>query len=79
MKIELFRKEYRFLSNFYLCKIVFEDKEYESSEHLYQSMKATNEKDHEYIREATNPFEANEKKINEELMNFAKYFRNLWN
>jgi len=37
--IEQFIGEYRFLSNFYPCKILYEGIEYPSSEHAYQASK----------------------------------------
>ena len=49
-EIRSFRGEYGFLSNFHKCDIIYNDKLYPSSEHLYLSQKATNNKDHEFIR-----------------------------
>ena len=49
-EINSFRGEYSWLSNFHKCDCWWEDKLYPSSEHLYQAFKATNEKDHEFLR-----------------------------
>ena len=38
-KIQEFQGEYRFLSNFWPCKVVFEDNEYSSVECAYQAAK----------------------------------------
>ena len=54
-EINSFRGEYSWLSNFHKCDCWYDSKLYPSSEHLYQALKATNEKDHEYIR--THPFD----------------------
>ena len=40
--IDKFDKEYRFLSNFYLCKIEIDGIVYPSTEHAYQAAKTTN-------------------------------------
>jgi hypothetical protein len=45
-----FEGERRFLSNFYESKIVIDGKEYRTVEHYFQAMKATNEEDHELVR-----------------------------
>ncbi len=42
MKIDSFSGEYRFLSNFWPCIIVYEDITYPSTEHYYVAMKTTN-------------------------------------
>jgi hypothetical protein len=47
--------EYRFLSNFYPSPIEVNGKKYETVEHYYQAMKATNEEDHEYVRSSPSP------------------------
>ena len=39
-KIEGFKDEYRFLSNFYPIRIIYEGIEYPSVEHAYQAMKS---------------------------------------
>lgn len=49
-----FRDSYRFLSNFYPCRIEVKGKVWPSSEHLYQAMKSTDGKVQEVIR--TFPF-----------------------
>jgi len=41
MLIQDFKDEFRFLSNFYPCKVVVDDIEYPSSEHAYQAQKTT--------------------------------------
>ena len=41
MDIKGFQGEYRFLSNFYPCKVVFEGFTYKSSEAVYQAQKFT--------------------------------------
>ena len=43
--INQFKDKYFFLSNFYPCNIIYKDKIYPSSEHLYQALKTKN-KDH---------------------------------
>jgi ribA/ribD-fused uncharacterized protein len=53
--INNFRGENRWLSNFEKVNILYMDKVYPSSEHLYQACKATNEKDHEFVRNQTEP------------------------
>ena len=54
-EINSFRGEYSWLSNFHKCECWWEDKLYPSSEHLYQAFKATNDTDHEFLR--NHPFE----------------------
>jgi hypothetical protein len=51
-EISNFRGDYWFLSNFFPCKLAFGGKIYESAEHLYQASKATNDADHEFVRNA---------------------------
>jgi len=41
-KIDSFRKDYRFLSNFWPCKIIFSGVQFPSVEHAYQAAKTTN-------------------------------------
>ncbi len=76
-----FRGEMSWASNMHEASITFDDKkhnlreifpqfkfdglEYPSSEHLYQSLKATNEEDKENIRMASNPHNA--KKVAREV------------
>ena len=47
--------DYAFLSNFYEAPIIYEDKRYPTSEHLFQARKATNNKDHYFVRTAPTP------------------------
>lgn len=49
---------YGFLSNFYPAKILYIDREWRTSEHLYQALKSINLRDQEYVREAKTPGEA---------------------
>lgn len=44
MKITEFQGYYRFLSNFYLCDVFWEDILYPSSEHAYQASKSIKQK-----------------------------------
>lgn len=46
------------LLNFSNHSIRLGDKTYPTSEHFFQAMKATNSKDHEYVRKANTPKEA---------------------
>jgi ribA/ribD-fused uncharacterized protein len=55
MKIDKFKGEYDFLSNFYKTHIIYFGKKYPTSEHLFQAMKATNREDHEKKRTVLNP------------------------
>jgi len=64
-KISGFFGKYRFLSNFFQSKIKFNGKTYKTAEHLYQSLKATNEIDAEKIRKSPSPSEA--KKISRSI------------
>jgi len=56
--IEGFFKEYRYLSNFHVKEFIYKGKTYQSSEHAYQAYKATNEEDHEWIRNSSTPKES---------------------
>jgi len=56
--ITSFRKEHEFLSNFFLSKMIIDGKEYLTVEHWYQANKASNERDHEFIRLQKTPSEA---------------------
>lgn len=58
MKIDNFRGEFFFLSNFYPITLKIEGKKYRSSEHYYQACKALVEKDHESIRNTLTPAES---------------------
>lgn len=53
--INMFDGRYRFLSNFFEKEFTWRGKTYASSEHAYQAAKATNEGDHELIRNLTSP------------------------
>ena len=48
--IDKFDGEYRFLSNFYVCQVTYNDITYNSSEHAYQAAKATNKEDFELFK-----------------------------
>lgn len=52
-KIDSFSGKYRFLSNFWPCKVVWEGVEYPSTEHAYQAAKLVNKEDRELVRNAT--------------------------
>jgi len=41
--IKEFKDKYRFLSNFFVCDIIYMDAIYRSSEHLYQALKTTDQ------------------------------------
>jgi len=47
-----------FLSNFYESPMIIDGKEYQTVEHYFQAMKATNEEDHELVRNASSPDKA---------------------
>lgn len=47
-----------FLSNFSPHKVIYNGKEYKTSEHLYQALKSTNELDHEKVRLSATPKES---------------------
>jgi ribA/ribD-fused uncharacterized protein len=51
-KVESFTGRYRFLSNFYPCKIMMDDKGFPSIEHAYQARKTDSPEDRERIRTA---------------------------
>ena len=53
-----FTGEYRWLSNFWPCKVEFEGKEYSSSEHAYQASKTVIESEREMIRSLSTPGKA---------------------
>ena len=48
--ITSFNKNYSFLNNFYTSYIKINNRSYRSVEHAFQAHKATNKKDHEWIR-----------------------------
>lgn len=47
--IEKFSGKYRFLSNFYMIQVVYEDIEYPSSEHAFQAAKSLSETERRFI------------------------------
>lgn len=53
--IDSFTGEYRFLSNFYPCKVVFDSITYDSVEHAYQAPKTLDLARRELIRDASTP------------------------
>ncbi len=53
--ISNFRGSYAFLSNFYLAKVIYNGHTYRTSEHAFAAAKATNEKDRQYVANATTP------------------------
>lgn len=57
-KIDDFRGDYFFLSNFCPSPFVFPDIKYETVEHAFQALKATNQKDHDLVKNSKNPSEA---------------------
>lgn len=54
-KIDFFRGEYDWLSNFYYSPVTINDKRYNTNEHFFQACKATIKSDHELIRKAKTP------------------------
>lgn len=54
----IFRKEFYFLSNFFLCVVKLGGYWYPTAEHAYQAQKATNDVDHEKILMARSAREA---------------------
>lgn len=57
-KIEGFKDEFRFLSNFYFSTINWRGKRWLTSEHAYQAAKTSVEQEQEEIRLARNPAQA---------------------
>lgn len=53
--IDSFSGEYRFLSNYWLCSVVFEGMQYPSSEHAYQAAKSVDPEIREIIRNLPKP------------------------
>lgn len=49
---------FRFLSNFYLCTVTFQGRDYPSSEHAFQAAKTYDLSSKEMIRRATSPGDA---------------------
>ena len=58
MKIDSFRGDYFFLSNFCMVSFEYEGFEYRSVEHAYQALKATNQKDHDMVANSNKAGEA---------------------
>ena len=56
--IDSFSGRYRFLSNFYPCRIVFFGKVWPSSEHLFQALKTNDEASRRRIQCAPRPIQA---------------------
>lgn len=56
--IDSFGGKYEFLSNFSNHKVILFGGEYSTSEHAFQAMKTTTERDFEYIRSAPTPAQA---------------------
>ena len=52
VRITQFNGEYRFLSNFYICNIIYKDELYSTVEHAYQAQKTLNLEKREQIRTA---------------------------
>ena len=59
--IDLFRDEYRFLSNFYKSPIVFESDTYPTVEHAFQAAKTSDPEERAAIRANANPVIAKRK------------------
>ena len=53
--VKEFRNRYHFLSNFFPTKIIIDGLEYNSTEHYFQSMKFTDPKIQEKVRNAPTP------------------------
>lgn len=67
-KIDNFRGEFFFLSNFYPITLKVDGKIYHSSEHYYQACKALNVDEHEMIRNTETP--AATKKVARKITSF---------
>lgn len=57
-EIRGFFDEFRFLSNFHICKCSIGSVSYMSTEHAYMAAKAVDKKDHDWVASAPNPLEA---------------------
>lgn len=57
-RIESFRGDYRFLSNFYRAKTVYKGVEYPTTEHAYQAAKSNDERIRRIIAKLRTPKEA---------------------
>lgn len=53
--IDSFQGQYRFLSNFYPCTIVYEGIEYQTTEHAYQAAKTLDIERRKYISQLETP------------------------
>ena len=53
-----FEKEYRFLSNFWRCDILFEDITYPTAEHAYQAAKTTDQEIKQIFAKLPSPADA---------------------
>lgn len=58
MKIDSFQGEYKFLSNFFLCKIEYNEVTYPSAEHAFQAQKSLSQIDQQEIAKLKNPGQA---------------------
>jgi len=67
--ITKFRNEYKFLSNFYLCDVIYNGTKYASSEHAYQAQKCIDEED---ILKFTNITAGKAKELGNELLKTRK-------
>jgi ribA/ribD-fused uncharacterized protein len=56
--IDSFSDEYRFLSNFWFCKVMLDGVEYPSTEHAFQAAKTLVQAQREEIRAAKTPGQA---------------------
>ena len=56
--IKEFQGEYRFLSNFWPCRVWLDGDEYKSVEHAYQAAKTLDKEQRQFIREAASPGQA---------------------
>lgn len=57
-KITKFRDEYRFLSNFFICKIEYNGLTYRSVEHAFQAQKVLNPSIRQYVSKIHSPVDA---------------------
>ena len=74
--IKEFKKENRFLSNFYITNIYFGGFNWISTEHIYQAYKSTNKDDFDFIRVSKTPSEAKKIGRNIEVDKNFDYFKN---
>lgn len=65
--IDSFRGEYAFLSNFFLCEIIWGGQSWPSAEHLYQALKTLKPEQREAIRVLQSPGAAKRKGRSVEL------------